>query len=107
MSAVVYLDYITCEQTSDYFTSDDVYMTQGGSKVWGTEKMNNRDKKDINRPFPGGADLEFSLFEEEIASPDFLGSITISANELEGAHNQPFTNPNDRAHYTLYYYVQH
>jgi hypothetical protein len=105
MSArTVYLDYITCEQTSDTFTSDDVYMTQGGTKFWGTVKLNNGDKSPINQQFFGGADLEFSLFEEETFSPDFLGSITIFASEPDGVHNQAFTNG---AHYTLYYYVQH
>ena len=64
--------------------------------------MNNGDKSAINQQFGGAIDLQFSLFEEEISSPDFLGSITISASEPEGDHNQAFTNG---AHYTLYYHV--
>lgn len=106
MASEVRLVRLACSVTEDSTGADEAYLNYNGERVFGIRKINDGQTLEIGvvRRINGSAVV--SLFDEDSPdADDFLGSITISEQELnQGLRSQNFTR--DGAFYTLFYRVR-
>jgi len=105
MAIATHLVRLACQQTEDSTGADQAYLTYNGERVFGPRDINDGQSVRLNIVRPLDGEAKVALFDEDWPdADDFLGSITISAAELnQGLRNQDFTR--DGANYTLFYSV--
>lgn len=111
---------LVCHETEDVTGADDAYIRVGGNRVWGPEKMNNGDSKNLSAvtPVEFESEAKIDLYDQDsgtsipiyittisIDEDDHLGEYTATANDsLSGEKSVNFTK--DGANYTLTFRVE-
>jgi hypothetical protein len=96
---------LACQRTEDSTGADEAYLTYNGETVFGPRSINDGQSLTLGIVRPLSGQAQVALFDEDSPdADDFLGTINISASELDqGLRHQDFVG--DDAHYTLFYRV--
>jgi hypothetical protein len=116
----LHLISLVCHETEDISGADDAYVRVGGQRVWGPQRMNNGDSKNLASVLPiefeneakidlydqdSGTSLPLWLVTIDIDSDDFLGEyIALPSDTEAGEKSVNFTG--DGANYTLTFSVE-
>jgi hypothetical protein len=101
------LKSLYCETTEDSGGPDEAYLIVNGQQVWGTQSINDREGRPVDKEVDFTTSAEIKLYDEDTAvfdKDDHLGTVT-AGSDLVGKGEQQGKFTGDGANYTLYYEV--
>jgi len=101
----LYIKNIYCIETEDNLGADNAYITIDDTQVWGREKINNGETKDvgITHEFVGSAMVRLYDYDSDSAD-DLLGEMRVTAFDGDGKEKD-YSFTGDDANYRLNYRI--
>ncbi len=102
----LHLHNVHCFETEDNWGADHAYIIANGTHVWGPERINDNQWREIQKDVPFISTVTIELWEKDNADPDdYLGTWVARDIELNRGEQRAFFNADD-AHYELFYDVR-